>query len=127
LSVINLAKRKVSRVRRYFKKRRSSVKDKRVPILTALGAISGAIMAPSTSGGGVPPYKAIMDGNYQWAMEGLLENYTGYNMYTKTWNPLNAHGLMLTIVGGLGSKAATAVGANRALRKVPLVGKYIKL
>lgn len=70
--------------------------------------------------------------------EGLREfidvlsiNWTGYKPSSGSWHflsqgyPVKTYGLIL--MGWLGSKVATYFGANRVMRKIPIVGKYLKL
>ena len=58
----------------------------------------------------------------------LAVNFTGYDAASGSWNINRAIETYVPIVvGAMGSKLATAVGVNRYMRKVPFIGKYVKL
>jgi len=75
------------------------------------------------------PIVFAVNGYYEQALYALGRTFTGYDVNTGQFDPMYAlkKGYAPIIVGGLGSKAMTKIGINRELRKVPIVGKYIKL
>ena len=101
------------------KKRKRRTKDKRVPVLTLLGL--GAAVAN--------PVQQAIAGNYEGAIAEAGARFTGYNYQSKVFDLKYAfmNGYLPIILGALGSKAATKLGVNRAMKKIPMVGKYIKL
>ena len=101
------------------KKKKRRAKDKRVPILTIAGL--GAAVAN--------PIQKAIDGDYEGALAEVGARFTGYNYQSKTFDLKYAamNGYLPIVLGALGSKVATKLGVNRALKKVPLIGKYIKL
>jgi len=84
-----------------------------------VGAASIVVIPPATSGGGKPPYQALMDGEINWAVEGVMENATGYNIYTKNWDLNNAQGLKAFIISLVAHKAIGWLGGNRIFSKLP--------
>ena len=101
------------------KPRTRRAKDKRVPILPLLGV--GAAMSK--------PIENAVNGNYVGAAAEAGARLVGYNFQSKKvdigyafWN-----GWLPIVLGAVGSKVATKLGVNRTLKKVPFVGKYIKL
>ena len=99
------------------KKRRS--KDNRVPVLTLLGL--GAAVAN--------PVQQAIDGDYEAAIAEAGARFTGYNFQSKVFDLKYAfmNCYLPIILGALGSKAMTKLGVNRAMKKIPMLGKYIKL
>jgi len=113
--------RKVRKNMARRKRRRRSAKT--IPIAAVGGALAGLAIPPATSGGGMSPINAAMAGDFNWVMEGLVENYTGMNIYTGQWNLINARGLFAAIAGIVGHKAASMLGVNRTLARagIPLI------
>lgn len=101
------------------KKRARPKKDKRMPILTLAG-IGAAVSKPIQN---------AIEGDYEGALAELGARFTGYNYQSKTfdWKYAAMNGYIPIIAGAIGSKIATKVGANRAIAKIPMIGKYIKL
>jgi hypothetical protein len=124
-----VARRAARRARRYFSRRyRSHRKSKKIPLLTVAGVAAGFLSPAATSGGGKSPVQNIMDQQWTWAQESLIENFTGYNTYTKQFNIMNAHGLIATVAGALASKiVGGSLGVNKKLSNVPVIGKYLAL
>jgi len=104
-----MAKRKNKRRRR----------DSRIPILP----VAGVAIALSR------PAENLLAGNYMGALAELGSRFTGYNFQSQVFDPF--YSLRTTylpiVMGAVGSKVATALGVNRTLKKVPFVGKWIKL
>lgn len=107
---IILAKRKNKRRRR---------RDKRIPILTT----AGLAIAFSR------PIENAIAGNYMGALAEVGSRFTGYNFQSQQFDIMYAlkNGYLPIFMGAIGSKVATKLGANRALKQVPLIGKYVKL
>ncbi len=101
------------------KKKKRRKKDNRVPILTLLGI--GAAVAK--------PIQQAIDGEYEAAIAEAGARFTGYNYQSKVFDLKYAfmNCWLPIIVGAVGSKVATKLGVNRAMKKIPMVGKYIKL
>lgn len=99
------------------KKRRS--KDKRMSILT----LSGLFAAFSR------PIANVLAGNYEGAIAEIGSRFTGYNFQSGRFDWMYAlmNGYLPIIVGVAGSKVATKLGVNRAIKNIPYAGKYIKL
>ena len=112
-------KRMARKRRSYIKRRARPKKDKRIPILPLAGiAVSVA-----------KPIEKAIAGDYEGALAELSARFTGYNPQSQVfdWKYALLNGYVPVIAGALGSKLATKVGANRAISKVPMIGKYIKL
>lgn len=130
-----MAKRKSPRrIRRYFSRKRRGIKDKRIPLLTTIPAVNAALIQPIFGGGayGASGAWAKKD-NPQEALKEFANvlslNFTGYDINQGRFSDFN--GVIQTygslLLGYVGSKVATKLGVNRAMQRVPLVGKYIKL
>lgn len=119
-----MAKRKAKR-RRYrrakpYKRRR---KSKKIPILPVAGAIAPMAIAIKNSGGirGITsdPQKALFN---------IVYEYSGLSMDAGRWDS----SVLLRNVGiwvgtAVGHKVANALGVNRALGKIPFIGKYLSI
>jgi hypothetical protein len=58
----------------------------------------------------------------------LIVGATGYDIVGQGWMPnrlVEFYGPI--VLGVIGSKVATMVGANRTMKKIPFIGKRIKL
>lgn len=101
------------------KKRKRRKKDNRVPLLTIAG-LAAAV---------ANPIQQAIEGDYEAAIAEAGARFTGYNYQSKVFDLkyafMNAY--LPIILGAVGSKVATKIGVNRALRKVPMVGNLIKL
>jgi len=113
------------RSRRYFSRirRRRGRGDKRFPILTGIGTIAGLIkLFTRQSGRGQPLYE-IQAGNWKNVADSISDNvqwaFTTGEGLTQVVGPI--------LVGAIGSKVMTMVGANKAMKRMPFVGRYIKL
>jgi hypothetical protein len=124
---MSVARRRVRRARAYFGRKRHFRKSKKIPILTVAGVAAGFLMPAATSGGGKSVFDNVRDGHFNWAVESLIENYTGYNIYNGSWNLINARGLGTAVLGAVGSKVMSMLGVNRRLSSVPMIGKYLSL
>ena len=116
-SVRNMAPKK--RRRRASFSRKRAKRDKRIPILPLAG-IAVAV---------IKPIEKAVSGDYEGALAELSARFTGYNPQSQVfdWKYALMNGYVPVIAGALGSKLATKVGANRAIAKVPMIGKLIKL
>lgn len=65
------------------------------------------------------PFENIKQGNIGWALEGIVENYTGFNIYDGTFRIEAAKGLASAVVGVLAHKVLTMLGVNRAFANLP--------
>ena len=129
-SVRPMAKRR--RARRFFSRRRRGVRDRRLPLLPLIPAayrfaiepimgnssrgIGGAMNHPNPAQEFVDvitinAFGKKLSDNSDWG--GLM------GAVTNTWVPI--------IMGYVGSRVASAIGVNRAMKRIPVVGKYIKL
>jgi hypothetical protein len=124
---------------RYKKKSKHRSKDKRIPLLTVLPIASKAVVEPFFGNGSdLSGAKQQIDaGNFAGAAIEFLDvmsiNFTGFKMSDGSNWWVN-HGTPKPIttyatigLGILGSKLANKFGVNRQIRKIPVVGKYIKL
>jgi hypothetical protein len=115
--------------------RRRGRKDKSISILTSLPAIQRALVEPIFGGneyGAVGALKVAQAGDIAGAAREFsniaMINFTGYDMRTGTWNsgaPTKTYSML--IAGYVGHMIANKIGANRAMGKIPLIGKYVKL
>lgn len=101
------------------KKRKRRSRDTRFSILTMAG------LAAAFS----RPFHNAVQGNYEGAIAEIGSRFTGYNFQSGIFDIKYAimNGYVPIVLGALGSKVATRLGVNRSLKKVPVVGKYIKL
>lgn len=84
------------------------------------GGFTGAI--PMLQAGAQPADAALEFGNI------LSRNFTGYDMKERKFNfqdPLETYGMILA--GYAGSKLASKIGINAQMKKIPVIGKWIKL
>ena len=105
--------------RRYTQKRKRPKRDNRVPIIAAAGI--GVALSK--------PIQNAIAGDYGGALAELGSRFTGYNYQSNTfdWKYAIIHGYLPIVAGALGSKLATKIGANRVMKKIPMLGNYIKL
>lgn len=113
------AKKIVYRYRNRKTKKRRAKKDKRMPILP----LAGLGIALSR------PIDNALRGDYEGALAELGSRFTGYNYQSQVfdWQYALYNGYLPIVMGAIGSKVATKIGINRAIKKVPFAGKYIKL
>ena len=99
------------------KKRRS--RDKRMSVLTMAGLFAAFSR----------PISNALAGNYEGALAEIGSRFTGYNFQSRVfdWRYALMNGYLPIIAGVLGSKVATKLGINRAIKNIPYAGKYIKL
>ena len=114
-----VSKKKVVYRYRNRKKKTRRKKDKRFPIL-ALGGVAVALSRPIQN---------AINGDYEGALAELGSRFTGYNYQSQVfdWRYALMNGYLPIVAGAVGSKLATKIGANRAISKIPFVGKYVKL
>ena len=114
-----LAKRIRRRVRSYRAKRRNGTRDKRIPVLPLVG-LAAAV---------AKPVQLAIEGNYEGAFAETGARFTGYNYQSKVfdWKYALFNGYLPIVLGAVGSKIATKLGVNKAIAKIPMIGKYIKL
>lgn len=84
-----------------------------------MGGLAGFAIPAATSGGGNSPIQAAMLGDFNWVAESIVENYTGYNIYTGNWNIANARGLIPAVVGAVAHKVLNMLGVNRSFANLP--------
>ena len=108
----------------YSRRRHSSAKDKRLPLLPMVG-LGYNFIRPTPSGRTI--LDDVKNGNLDNVLYDAKEIFTGIDangVFHTDW-------LMQTYIpvlaGFIGSKLMTAVGVNKTLKRVPLIGKYIKL
>ena len=75
------------------------------------------------------PIQQAINGEYEAAIAETGARFTGYNYQTKVFDLKYAfmNCYLPIILGAIGSKVATKLGVNRAMKKIPMAGKYIKL
>ena len=133
--MIELAKRKSPRrIRRYFSRKRRGIKDKRIPLLTTIPAVNAALIQPIFGGDAYGSSGAwAKKDNPEDALKEFANiislNFTGYDIrqgkFSDFRGVINTYGSL--ILGYAGSKLANKMGVNTAMKRVPIVGKYIKL
>lgn len=116
-------KKKRSYRRRATKYVRRRAKQQPVSLLQTAGALAPAFIAYQNSGGiqgfKSDPIKGI--GNVVFEYSGLSIDHGGWNP-----DPL-LRNIVIWFATAVGSKVASKLGANRQLRRLPFVGKYIKI
>lgn len=106
------------RRRRYTRKR--SRRKRTIAVLPIVGAGAGFFIPAATAGGGHSPITALtVARDPNWAVEALIENYTGYNVHTGNWDISNAKGLIPAVVGAVAHKVLNMLGVNRAFANLP--------
>lgn len=144
-SVIPMAKRRSSPRRSYRSqfKRKWTHKDKRIPIFPTVGFAAGLLLGrPDNIWSS--PLAAMQEGNGPVAIQSAIRNLTGlavpmagtgyegpivFNLWT-TINPFdfaNASALKGLLWGSIASMVASKFGLNRQIKKIPIMGKYVKL
>lgn len=120
-------RKKASR-RSYGRMKRAGKKDRRIPLFTTAGA---AIYGYNAYKGGLGMAEYTTQQKLDYTLTGLTGMRVGSatgdgtavkwdsGIFINTWTPV--------AVGIAGSMIAGKTGINRYLRKVPLVGKHIKL
>lgn len=103
--------------RRYTRKRRR--RKRTITVLPIVGGVAGVFIPPVTAGGGISPFDNLKTGQFNWAFEGIVENYTGFNIFTGDWNIANAKGLVAAVVGVAAHKVLNMLGLNRAFANLP--------
>jgi hypothetical protein len=112
---------------RWFKKRRGH-KDNRIPILPTLGIINYGVNVLSAGGKRAVLEKGDIEGYMKWVFKDALMYGTGYDLTTGRWNWSSMmSGTIPILLGAVGSKVMTAIGVNRYMKKIPMIGKRIKL
>lgn len=126
------------------KKQKRRKKDKRVPLLPAIGFFGPLLFGKAYGGTWSSPVEAAQEGNFLKALQSAIMNLTGIGISVpgaelekgisfdlgKVLDPVefgHAGALKGLLYGSVGSDLATKFGLNRKLKKVPFVGKYIKL
>jgi hypothetical protein len=101
------------------KNRKRRRRDTRIPILTTAGL--GIAFSR--------PIENAIAGNYMGALAEVGSRFTGYNFQSQQFDFKYAlmNGYLPIIMGAIGSKVATKLGVNRALKKIPMIGKWVKL
>lgn len=127
---MKMARKKRTYRRRTTKKKRRRTKDRRVPLLTVLPPVFSAVIDPVMHG-----KDALLGGDAELGLkmmaDRLSENFLGVWVtqpeagFVGWERPMRTY--MSIFLGAIGSKIATSLGVNRSLKKVPFLGKYIKL
>lgn len=139
--VKHVAKRR----RRYTRKTTRRKKDRRIPLAPTLGFALPLAFGKPYGGTWASPMEAAMDGSWKGALQSALVNLTGIAVpiagtgftgkpeveINKLLNPLDfssAGAIKGLVLGALVSKfVGTKFGVNRTMKKIPFLGKYIKL
>lgn len=112
------------------RKKRRRKKDNRIPLLTVLPTANAALIDPLMHA--KPSIEAgDLFGAFQRFADRLSENFIGVWVTQPEQGFIGLHRPMMTystiIFGAIASKLATHFGVNRNLKKLPFVGKYLKL
>ena len=114
--------------RRYFSRirRRRGRGDRRIPILPAVGLALGVI---GNGTWGKPVYQHFLDGEYELGLRALGISFTGIDFAALQygWQYQKATGLWGLVGGMIGSNIASAAGANKVIKRIPIIGSRIKL
>jgi len=115
-----MAKKK-SKIRRIYvkAKKRWRRRDNRVPLLPMAG-LAVSLMKPA---------ELALAGDYEAALAETGARFTGYNFQSGVFDAWYAiqNGYLPVIAGAIASKVMTRIGVNRMMKKIPFVGRYIKL
>lgn len=106
------------------KKKKRRVKDKRVSALTIGGLLSN-IFKTAPSGNFI--FNRIQGGDWQGLMYDAREVFLGIDSNGKFQLNWVIDTYSKPIIGFLISKIATKLGVNREMKKIPFIGKYVKL
>ncbi len=110
--------------RRYSRKKGRGKRDNRLPLLPIIG-LAQNLVRPTPSGRTLIDDIKNMDvGAIMYDGRELFLGIDNVGQFHADW-VVNAY--VPVILGALGSKVMTAVGVNKAMRKIPLVGSRIKL
>ena len=127
------AKKRSSRIRTVYRSLRRRHHSP-ISILTALPIVHKTVLEPllgdATRGiDGVLKKDGDTTAQVKEYFDVLGINFLGWKFSDSSWwgwmSPIKTYGEIL--LGAVGSKVATKVGANRMIAKVPVLGKYIKL
>lgn len=129
---------RVKRVARRRTKKRSRRKGKRrIPLLPFIGGVVAPAARIFSAVGGMSRLESDPMGFLKGCVDQIGLKFTGIHFLPGEaglptdkinfqWDePLMTYGGLL--LGALGSKAATKVGINRQIARIPIVGDYIKL
>lgn len=125
-----MAKKRRRRIYRR-KPRRRRKRDRRLPLLSTLGTVGSFFVGREDKLSIGEHAQKIISG--EWALDqnsimnmldAGLAQYTGFSINSKDWKVPTA--LIPIIVGVAGSKLMAKMGFNNQLKKIPLLGKYIK-
>lgn len=106
------------------KKRRRSKRDKRVSALT-LGGLLSNVFKQGYAGGSM--YENFMSQNWYGLQYNAREIFIGIDSEGKLRLDYLLDTYSRPIVGFVISKIATKLGLNREMKKIPFIGKYVKL
>lgn len=115
--------------RRTYKRKRSRKRGSRtIPLLPAIGlfATQASNLGNSEIGTKGPLGSFIDSHNLEYLAHDEVLTFTGYDIRSGAWNPMDAKGLILMGIMTLASKAAGRF-VNPTIRKLPVIGKWVKL
>ena len=109
------------------KKKRSSNRSKKIPLITTLtttnylwNGLGGAKIAALQAGN--------ISGYLDWALKDMIMYGTGYDKELKTWSFNNFMvGTGTIIIGEVARKILGYFGVNRKISKIPIIGKFLSL
>lgn len=121
-TVRHMARRRISRARRYYSRRRRSAKSKAIPIIPVVTGIAPTLMGVQAVGG----IEHVMDNPQETVRQVLYQN-SGYDMNTGGlhWDILTRNIGMW--IGGYAVHMIANRTVNKSIHKIPMVGKYISL
>ena len=126
--VRHMVKRRKSR--RYFSRirRRGGHKDRRLPILPTIGLATSQLsgLGSNRMGQDGPIGEFMKTKNVNYLLHDELLTFTGYDIVDGSWSPFEAKGLLVVIGTTLASKLAGRF-VNPTIKKIPILGRYIKL
>ena len=113
-AVKTTSKRKVTRKLGKSKKKR---RTKTIPLAIVLGGAAGIVGRPP--GAHASPLEATMQGDYNGAMNLLIENFTGFYPPEGRWDIQRAVGLKGLVIGAVVHKVMGWLGINRSFANLP--------
>lgn len=106
------------------KKKRRKTRDKRVSGLTVLGFVTN-IFKEGYAGGSM--YDNIRDQNWYGLQYNAREIFLGIDSEGRIRLDYLLDTYSRPVIGYIASRLLTKLGVNRELKKLPFIGKYVKL
>lgn len=116
-----MAKKKAKR-HWYSRKGKHRKTSKRIPLLPLVTGVAPVFMAYSKLGG--TPESLFF--NPQETLRQIAFEYSGYDINTGGWHSdIFMRNIGMWIAGAAGHYIANKAGVNRAIARIPFIGKYV--